>query len=274
MASLCYINGNWAPSSTPIIHANDRGFRYGDGVFETIPVYNGKPYRLSFYLMRLSGGLQAIGINERFDDLPEIITEAITRNNAQNAMLRVAISRGAGGRGYTPDAQVTPTLLVEVLPATTPPESIQLYLADARRIPAQCLPVQHKLAQGLNSTLAILQAQEHGCNEALQLTIDGHIAEGSASNIIWQKGDALYTPALDIGVLAGITRKVIMEQREVHEVAEPLENLSDADAVIMCNSAWKALPVISLAPQGWEWNSAKLAAMLNQIINDDIAQAS
>ncbi len=267
-----YLNHTLIPSHEALIPVTDRGFRFGDGVFETIRVHQGVPYRFEWHMERLIAGLKATHIPFDVNGLQAECANLLKRNQCSEGLLRIQITRGSSGSGYLP-ADGTPTCLIETLPLTpAPAEPISLFLSSYRRIPAACLPVSAKLAQGMNSTLARMEAREHGCFEALQLNTSGIIAECSSSNIFWMKGNTLYTPALDAGVLDGSMRAAILSlyPHTIHETHADMDALAGADAVCITNSAWLALDVSSLQPLQNTWNSADMARMLNQHIHDDM----
>ena len=179
-----------------------------------------------------------------------------------------------GGRGYLPEADCVPTLVIETMDLPTPPaQPVSLWLSAYAKIPAQCLPVQHKLAQGLSSTLARAEAAAQGCFDALMLTTQGHISETSSGNIFWLEGDTLHTPSLACDALDGITRRFILEHApmEVREDVYSTTDIARAEAVIICNTAWNILPVRNLLPGSTKWRSESLAQTLNSLLMKDIA---
>ena len=267
-----YLNHKLTPASEALVPVTDRGFRFGDGVFETIRVHGGVPYRFEWHMQRLTAGLKAANIVFDSNNLPSECADLLRRNQCGEGLLRIQVTRGSSGSGYLP-AEAPPTCLIETMPLTpSPAEPISLYLSSYRRIPATCLPVSAKLAQGMNSTLARMEAHEHGCFEALQLTTSGIIAQCSSSNIFWRKGNTLYTPALDAGVLEGSMRAAILSlyPHTIHETHADMEALAGADAICITNSAWLALPVKQLIPHGLMWESVQLAVTMRELLEADI----
>ena len=130
------------------------------------------------------------------------------------------------------------------------------------------LPVAAKLTQGLNSTLARMDADAHGCFDALMLDSHGHICETSSGNIFWLQDGVLHTPPLSIGVLEGSMRAVILEcsPYPICETIATIDMLQKADAVCICNIAWGALAVNILHPIGMKWHSENLAQNLSDAI--------
>jgi branched-subunit amino acid aminotransferase/4-amino-4-deoxychorismate lyase len=191
-------------------------------------------------------------------------------------LVRIQITRGASGAGYLP-GDGEPTLVIETLPRMpAPQEPVTLWLSQYRRIPAASLPIYSKLCQGMNSTLARMEAQEHGCFDALQLNQEGMICETSSANIFWLRDDILYTPALACGVLEGAMRAAIMELASfpVQETTATLDAMQEAQAVCITNAVWQALAVVALEPASYAWDSAALAQRLNALLNEDICAYS
>ena len=267
------VDGAFLPASAPVITVSDRSFRYGDGLFETIRVTQGLPYLFHYHLERLTLGMQALSI---FGDLSVILRQAlmlIQANEMTEGLLRIHVSRGAGSRGYLPH-NARAMILLETLERPPLPESAKLWLSGYRRIAPDALPTQFKLAQGMGSTLARLQAQQNGCDEALQLAHDGSIAEASAANIFWLMGDTLYTPALSTGALAGITRRRVMELSPypVRQGHFTLDDLGAAREVFLTNSACAITPVTALMNHRFSWDKKSLSMEFNDMINKDITK--
>lgn len=253
------LNGSFVLAHRAAVAVADRGFRYGDGVFTTMRVERGVPFYWDAHLERLNKGLLALRIPLDTTMLEPFAKKLLLKNQAQNGFLRIAISRGAGTRGYAPyPPNMPPSWVIEWidgLPEMGKPAT--LWLASYARIPPQCLPVHAKLAQGLNSTLAIMEAQEHGADEALQLATDGAISETSAANIFWLKDHTLFTPALETGCIAGITREAVLRVCPIATriVREGLGALEDAEAVFLTSARASVWPVQSLQPWGKSFNT-------------------
>lgn len=274
MTQITYVNGRYISAKNAVVSVQDRGFRYGDGVFETIAVYDGVPYQCELHLKRLETGLNALEIPAPSEDFREVIHRLLVRNGLSDASIRIAVSRGVGSRGYLPIGAASPTVVVEAqdrLPVPSDPAT--MWLSSYEKPSPKALPVEHKLAQGLNSTLTRMEAARHGCLDGLQLNAEGHVTETSSANIFWRIGDALYTPSLDCGILAGTTRAAVLRTTVYRIVEGPfrLEELQQADAVIATNTNWLAMPICTLAPNGWQFpESMKLASEIRAVLHKDI----
>lgn len=251
MTQMVFLNNSFIPSSEATIPIADRGFRFGDGIFETIAIQSGKAYQWKRHLARLNFSLASISLQIDTALLEEKSKQLIKMNNAESGLLRICITRGEGGSGYLPK-QGQPTVLIETFSAFVPPvEPVDLWQSSYEKISPSALPVEAKTMQGLNSTLARMEAEKHDCFEAL-LCRDGIICEGSSSNIFWAKQGKLFTPSLECGLLPGVMRELVIEHAPC-EVVESMFTLSDllgADEVFLTNVSWKLLTVERFMPVG------------------------
>jgi branched-chain amino acid aminotransferase len=268
-----WLNNRLLPTAEALIPVTDRGFKYGDGVFETIAVHGGVPYQFAWHMERLRHGLAAIRIECGLSDIQAQCRQLLEKNAVRDGLLRLQVTRGSGGAGYLPDAQSPPTLVIQTLPMPQPPQApVSLWLSGYEKISPRALPVQYKTCQGLNSTLARLEASEHGCFEALLLNGQGHVTETASGNIFWLHDDVLHTPALSCGVLEGGMRAAIirLSPYEVREVAATPDALAGADAVLISNVVWKALAVNRLLPTSYQWKSEAIVENLRRLLAEDI----
>lgn len=274
MSLHCYINGRFVNVNRAKISVQDRGFRFGDGVFETIAVYRSTPYQWELHMKRLQAGLRALDIPADIHPLRQAALILISKNGLSDATLRIAISRGVGSIGYLPTGPASPTVIIEATPRQMPPaDPASLWLSDYEKPSPKALPVAHKLAQGVNSTLVRMQAAQHGCLDGLQRNTDGYICETSSANLFWLTGETLYTPSLECGILAGTTRDAILRisPYRIEEGHYRLETLQEAQAVIATNTNWQAMPVTALQPLGWQWpESVVLAHAIRAALMKDI----
>ncbi len=239
-----YINGIFYEDSEAKISVKDRGFRFGDGVFETVSFHDGEIYRWDLHKKRLDGGLEALKIDFNSERVESDLLKTIERNKLTSGSARVTITRGEGSRGYLPTYQRPCNVVIEAMELPKMErEHANICISSYRKIPLQCLPVNYKLSQGLNSTLAKIEAREKNFFEALQLTINDEIAECASSNIFWVKGDKIYTPSLECGALNGVIRQVIMERSpyKIVEVKFKLKDLKKADEIFITNTSIKLL---------------------------------
>lgn len=246
---LTCLNGQFVPAADARIQVADRGFRFGDGVFETIRVASGVPYQWELHMARLAAGLDALRISAPSTDWKADVKKLIASAPARDGFLRIAVSRGVGSAGYLPTADATPTTAIEWMPMSPAPTApAKLWQSTLTRPPLSALPTNHKLAQGVSSTLALLEARDNGCDEALMLSADGNLCEVAAANVFWVKDNTVYTPALSTGCLNGSTRATVMRLINVTEVVATPDALLDAHACFIANARVGAWAVATLSP--------------------------
>lgn len=277
-----YVNGRYVPRAEAVVSVEDRGMRFGDGVFETVYVRGTIPYLWDYHHRRLLEGLEACCIRFENNNLLEAARGLIERNRMDEGLLRITVTRGVGSRGYLPFPDISghePSIIIETI--TYAPPSIEemdvlevtLGVSSYEKISPKALPTQYKTMQGMNSILARIEAERQGHYDALLLSREGVVSECSASNIFWCIGKTLYTPSLDSGCLAGVMRERMMEISEypVRQDRFKLRHLLRADAVILTNSAFLVIPVGKLAGYSTNWNAShKLAKICRMLIEKDI----
>jgi len=202
----------------------DRSFLYGDGLFETVLVCRGKLFRWPQHLERLHRGADFLDLKLPFtnDALNKFATELIAANARPDGLLRLTLSRGVGRRGYSPKGADHPTLVMSLHELPAKPEAARGWrlVTSSRRLPAGESLAQHKTANKLAQVLARAEADAVGADEALLLNTDGFVVEGASSNLFWVQSGAVCTPPMTSGVLAGVTRAVVLEL--CHELALPV----------------------------------------------------
>jgi len=251
------LNGRFVPEPEARVPVSDRGFLYGDAAFDTLCSYNGCLFRAREHLQRLMQSLAALRIEppvkpaQMEDDLYALLR----RNGLRDAILRITVSRGSGTRGPGIAGAASPTYLIACYrPAEGAPADVKLEMVSVRRTPAECIPAHAKTANYLNSILALAQAHDAGAEEALLLDMRGLIAEGAYSNVFFVRGDRLLTPALESGILPGITRGAVLEIAREHGVpmhegdVEPAVVVQAKEAFIT-NSVRGIVPVRAIGTQ-------------------------
>ena len=253
---IVFINGKFVPEEQATVSVFDRAFLYGDGLFETMRVINGKPFRWWEHMERLRRGGDFLGIKIPFGCkvLEKFAAELITQNKMPDALMRLTVSRGVGPRGYSPKGADKPTLVMTLHPAPGTPNSDsarwKLHTASLR-LPAGDALAQFKTANKLAQILARAEADAAGADEALLLNTDGHVVEGASSNLFWIEGKTVCTPPLTDGLLAGVTRAVTMEicqslSLSLAERAVTPEQLRRADGVFLTLSSIGVAEAIAL----------------------------
>ncbi len=213
---LIFLNGQFVPEAQAVVSVFDRSFLYGDGLFETMLVANGKPFRWSQHLERLQQGAQFLKIKLPFgaDALRSFADQLISKNQMPGALLRLTLSRGVGARGYSPKGAEQPALVMSLHPAPAinpSAESKWKLVTSSFRLPAGEPLAQFKTCNKLPQILARAEADPAGADEALLLNTAGFVVEGATSNLFWLETDTVCTPPLASGILAGVTRAVVLE---------------------------------------------------------------
>jgi branched-chain amino acid aminotransferase len=251
------INGRPVPVEQATVSVFDRSFLYGDGLFETLRVRHGRPFRWTQHIERLVDGARILGIKLpcTADELREQALSLIEMNAAADSMLRLHLSRGTGSRGYSPGNAEQPLLVMtsHPPPALLSPEQPAEWsvIVAPWRLPDGEPLVRWKTANKLFNVLARKAADDAGADEALILNSRGEVCEASGSNLFWIERDQLFTPPAEAGVLPGVTREVIMELarqtgRGVKELRCPLDRLQQADAVFLTQSSLGVVRVCRL----------------------------
>lgn len=252
---LAFINGRLVPEEQATISILDRGFLYGDGLFETMRVFQGQPFRWADHWERLQRGAELLKIQLPFTsaELLEHARRMIEQNGSPESLLRLTVSRGVGPRGYSPTGANHPTVTMTLHPAPALNEKPPLWrLAGASfRLPAGEILAQSKTCNKLPQILARAEADAHGADEALLMNTDGQVVEGASSNLFWIAEGRVHTPPLGAGVLAGVTRKVVLELCAKLGIAAgegniTLPELLRAEGVFMSLSSWGVVEAVSL----------------------------
>ena len=251
---LIFLNGQFVPEERAVVSVFDRGFLYGDGLFETMRVFKGKPFRWAQHLERLERGAEFLKIKMPFppEALRGFARELIAKNEMPEALLRVTLSRGVGVRGYSPKGADSPTMVMSLHAgpeAGAPPR--WTLITSSHRLPAKEALAQFKTCNKLPQILARAEADAAGADEALLLNTDGFVVEGASSNLFWIERGAIYTPRLAAGILPGVTRSVVLEicralAMETRETEISCEQLRRVDGVFVSLSSFGIVEVDSL----------------------------
>lgn len=247
-----FLNGELVPAGRATVSVLDRGFLYGDGLFETMRVHGGQPFCWEAHLERFERGAAFLKIRLPFtrEQLLAAALKLIATNHLQDAVLRLMLSRGPGARGYSPRGANAPTTVMLLQPLPVPPDSVRLLTATLR-VAAGDPFAPYKIANRLLHIMARTEAEERGADEALLLNTNGHVAEAASGNIFWIERGVVCTPPDDAGALHGITRGVVREL--CGELGLPIESrevtanqLQKAEGAFVTGSVTGIVAVASL----------------------------
>lgn len=258
MSLTAYLNGEYAPISELKISVLDRGFLFADAVYETIPVYQGRMYRAAEHFSRLSRSLQAIQLSEAIapERWLEVCQELINRHyHNQDLSLYLQVTRGSSDkRGHTFPDKIEPSLFVMLSELGYQNREYLEFGVSAITMPdlrwSRC---DIKSTNLLANVLAHQQAHSSGCQEAI-LIHDGHVTEGSCSNLFIISDGVMVTPPEGQHVLGGITRVQLLELAEKHKLPYvqreiPIAELQKAQEIWITSSSREIWPVVELDQQ-------------------------
>ena len=236
---------------TSSIDARDRGFQYGDGLFETLRIRHGRPCLWSAHMARLAHGCERLGLPMPDEALLRDEVERLCCGEA-DGVLKIVLTRGNGGRGYRPPQDPTPTRLLARFPAPDhPPENrtrgVAVRICDTRMGHSPALAGLKHLNR-LEQVLARAEWNDIGIAEGLMQDIEGNIIEGTMSNLFVVQAGVLRTPELSRCGVAGVMRAQVMAGAEalgipVGEERLDLRDLAAADELFLSNSVIGIWPV-------------------------------
>lgn len=253
---VVFLNGLFVDESQAVVSVTDRGFLYGDGLFETMRVCKGRPFRMAQHLERMVRGADFLKIKLPFTpkELQHLAKQLIEQNAMPESVLRVTLTRGPGQRGYSPKGADTPTVLMSLhpVPQTEANESPQWRLITSTvRIPASDAVASFKTTSKIVNVVARAEAEAQGADEALLINTNGEVAETAGGNLFWVYKDKICTTPTGRGVLPGITRAVVLEICQTlgletnKRVIKP-DALRNSDAIFVTQSALGIVSVGSL----------------------------
>ncbi len=250
-----YLNGHYMPIEEAKISVLDRGFIFGDGVYEVIPVYSRKPFRLEEHLRRLQHSLDSIRLPNphSHDEWTAIINELIGHHAAEDQSLYLHITRGAAKRDHAfPVPPVPPTVFMMSNPLTTPPaELLHSGIACITATDNRWLRCDIKSISLLPNVLLRQFAIDEGCSETILLRDDDFLTEGAASNIFVVKHGMLLAPPKDHLMLPGITYDVVLEIAAANGIPCEVRRVTKhevvaADELLLTSSTREVLPITRL----------------------------
>ncbi len=264
MVAIANVNGRICGERDAVVSIFDHGFLFGEGVYEVVRTYNDEPFSLDRHLRRLrtSAGMIRIAVPMADAEMSRTIRETIAAFHAgpgaglkvSDLYVRILLTRGVGDGTYDPASSPASTMVVIVKPLTPTPPAIYekgvgiAVVSIVRNHPDSVNP-SIKSNNLLNSALATQEAMQRGAYEALMRNHRGELAEGAQSNIFIVKAGELLTPPLAAGILAGITRELILELAPAlgipaRETTLRDEDLFGADEAFLSVTTREIVPVV------------------------------
>ncbi|MDT8862507.1 D-amino-acid transaminase [Alkalihalobacillus sp. MEB130] len=237
------------PKTEASIHFDDRGYYFGDGIYEVVKVYAGQPFAMDLHLNRLIESSKKLDITLPYskEKITQFITTLIEKNSIQDGLVYFQVTRGVEPRNHLYSRESTPIFTAFTQPAQTLEDSqkngIDVWLTDDIR----WLRCDIKTINLLGNVMVKREAADNKCQEAI-LHRNGTITEGSSSNLFLIKDKVLYThPATNL-ILNGITRQLIIDVAQKHDysVVEepfPVDVLEHADEAFISSSSVEITPI-------------------------------
>ncbi len=256
MSTLVMIDGKLLPEADARVSVFDRGFLYGDSVFETIRTYAGAPFALDEHLARLerSGAQVFIQLPVSRAQLEREVLEAVRTAGNAETYIRVMVTRGTAPLGLDPLSAEHPLRVVIVAPLPPMPDAlyengVAVVTYRTQRTAEATPAATAKVGNYLVSVLALREARKVGAAEALIVDSGGFVVEGASSNVFVVRAGRLVTPPEDAGILPGITRRRLLDVARAEGVPVDLEPLpvaalGDADEMFISSTTREMLPVV------------------------------
>jgi D-alanine transaminase len=258
MMTTAFLNGDYMALDEARISPMDRGFLFGDGIYEVIPVHDGKPIGFSLHIDRMKKGLSAVEINLDWshDQWRDICDKLVDKNGAGNLAVYLHVSRGADTkRHHAYPKGITPTvfgfaseLAASLKSGRTAVTPLKISSAEDKRW-RRC---DIKSTALLGNIIHFQKGQAEGNDETLLFNAAGELTEGSATNVFVVKDGVITTPPLDHQVLPGVTRLMLLDMLRkdgsvpVEERVVTMEEARQADEIWLTSSTKEVAPVAQL----------------------------
>jgi 4-amino-4-deoxychorismate lyase len=249
------------PPDEPVLLADDEALLRGRAAFETLRVYGGRPFRLDDHLARMRASAERLTIPWR-DGFEQLAADALAAAEAPDAVLRLYLTPGREGSG-----EPVPLALVSTLPGDLEERrarGISLISLLGVRAEAPWLLGGVKSTSYAVNMAAESEARRRGTDDAVFVRDDGVVLEGPVTNVWWRRGRTLFTPSLDLGILAGVTRAAVLEAAppagfEVDEGEFVLAQLLEGEEVFTTSSVREVMPAVSVDGRSFERGPAAAA---------------
>jgi branched-chain amino acid aminotransferase len=259
MGICIFLNGRYIDKTEDaVVSLFDHGFLYGDGVFEGIRAYNGRIFRMKDHMDRLWRSAKTLLIEIPYgrEEFDRILLETVKRTGLDDAYIRLVVSRGPGDLGIDPrKCQKARVYIIASSIALYPEEKyrkgLRTVVCATRRTSPDALNPAVKSLNYLNNIYGKMEAIRAGVDEGIMLNAQGLVTEGTADNLFIAREGKLLTPPSHVGILEGITRKVLFELcREkgidCSERGLVAHDLYSADEVFLCGTGAELIPVVEI----------------------------
>lgn len=258
MTTLAVIDGSLRSAERATISVLDRGFLFGDSVFEVLRTYGGRPFELGAHLERLARSARGMGIELPIDArrMAREVERGLAKAGNDESYVRIVLTRGRGPLHIDPRTAGRPTRVILISPLLALPEDlyaagVELTTLRFGRVTDGTRAQGAKVSAYVANLLAFWQARETGGHEALMVAEDGHVSEGNSSNVFVVRDGVVLTPPLALGILPGITRGIV--QRLAAELGIALReamlfarDFEQADEAFLTSSLREVVPVVRI----------------------------
>jgi branched-chain amino acid aminotransferase len=261
MRTVVWVDGRVTPPESAVVPALDRGFLYGDSVYEVLWWHKGVPIQAAEHLARLRESARRI-----YMDLPgpdarwlSAVREAVAASGAgpaEDAYVRLVVTRGVGPLGLAFDPGLVPTVVVVVAPPHRPTSAewergLSVALVERLRVSVRALDPGAKTGNYMNNVLALQEARARGADDAVMLNDRGEVTEGTTSNVYAVVGGVVATPTVAAGILKGTTRTRVLDLCAKNGVAAEErtlgpDDLRGASEIFLSSSVRGVIPVTAL----------------------------
>jgi branched-chain amino acid aminotransferase len=235
VATRVFIDGEIGDERNAVVSVFDRGFLYGDSVYEVTRTSGGRPVDARRHLERLARSAAAIAMPcPPAEEIEAALASTLAAAGNPESYVRIVVTRGGGDIGLDPALADRPRLIVIVKPLVTPPpeayrDGVEVAIVAVARNPRRALDPAVKSGNYLNNILALAEGRRQNAHEALMLNPEGRLVEGSSSNVFVARVAGLVTPAFEDGLLDGITRRRVLELCAAAGIAASEEHLGAQD---------------------------------------------
>jgi branched-chain amino acid aminotransferase len=259
MGATVSVNGRITAERDAVISVFDHGFLYGEGIYETLRTYGGKPFLYERHMRRLRRSAELISLPIPFTDadLAADIDKTMKASDVHGeAYIRVLVTRGIGELTYDPSATPTPSVVIIVKPHVEPPpeiyrDGVRVAIVDVVRNHPGSVNPMIKSNNLMNSALAMQEALRRGAFEGIMRNFRGELTECSVANLFIVRNAAVLTPPLSAGLLPGITREYLFEIAPTVGIAVREETLRDddlfgADEAFLTGTTREIVPIVTV----------------------------
>ncbi|MEO7298388.1 MAG: aminotransferase class IV [Verrucomicrobiota bacterium] len=274
---LVFLNGKFIPEEQATVSVFDRSFCLGDGLFEAIPVYNGKTFLWKQHFHRLQAGADFLTIKMPFSSeaMASFAEQLLQENQARENILRIQLSRGVGLRGYSTKGANSPTLVMSLHPSKRYSSPAKIITSSVRILTNDPL-ASFKSCSKISHVIARMEADEQGADDAVLLNSDGYVAETTSANLFWIEQGTVCTPPVQSGALPGVTRAMVQALCQKHGLPISEKNIGQqlllqTDGVFITSVAVEVREVSSL--DGRDLARSPLTRILQEAFSDYVKSA-